>query len=500
MKLFKGLFAKIFAFFVVNKIKRSYQKAPEIQQKILKSLVENSKKTAFGIEHNFDEIKNHEDFIKKVPVRDYEQIKKYIERIKKGEQDVLWPGKPKYLAKTSGTTSGIKQIPITNESMPNHILSARNALLFYIYETGKTNFLNGKTIFIQGSPILNSVNGIFEGRLSGIVAHHIPKYLRKNNLPTFKTNSIEDWELKVDQICEETINENMTVIGGIPSWVQMYFENILKKTKKKNLAELFNEFNLYIYGGVNFLPYKNIFKKLIGKQIDTIEYYPASEGFFAYQNSQLDKSLLLQYNSGIYYEFIKTIEFENEYAKRYNLSNVKIETNYVLIISNNAGLWAYNTGDTIKFTSLHPPKILVTGRYKHFISAFGEHVISEEVEKSISELCDRKEINIREFTVAPMINPEKGLPHHEWWIEFENENIDIGFAEKVLDKSMQQKNIYYKDLVRGGVLKSLKIIIVKKGGFNKHMKSIGKLGGQNKVPKLSNNRDFVSGLKSYVIH
>jgi len=499
MLVFKRFFARILAFFVVNKIKSSYHKAPEIQQKILKSLVENSKKTVFGTEHNFDEIKNHDDFIKRVPIRDYEQLKKYIERIKKGELDILWPGKPKYLAKTSGTTSGVKQIPITNDSMPNHILSARNALLFYIYQTGKTKFLNGKTIFIQGSPILNSVNGILEGRLSGIVAHHVPKYLRKNNLPTFKTNSIEDWELKVDKICEETINENMTVIGGIPSWVQMYFEKILKKAKKKNLTEIFHDFNLFIYGGVNFLPYKNIFKDLIGREIDTIEYYPASEGFFAYQNSQSEKSLLLQYDSGIFYEFIKTDEFEKEDAKRYNLGNVKIETNYVLVISNNAGLWGYNTGDTVKFTSLNPPKILVTGRYKHFISAFGEHVISEEVEKSISELCEKKEINIREFTVAPMIKPRKGLPYHEWWIEFENENIDIGFAEKMLDKSMQQKNIYYKDLVRGGVLKSLKIIVVKKGVFNKYMKSIGKLGGQNKVPKLSNTRDFVSGLKRFAI-
>ena len=500
MLLFKRFLAKIFAFFIVNKIKSSYHKASELQNKTLEDLIKKGKKTSFGIEHNFDEIKHHEDFIKRVPVRDYEQIKKYIDRIKNGELDVLWPGKPKYFAKTSGTTSGVKQIPITNESMPHHILSARNALLFYIYETQKTKFLNGKTIFIQGSPVLKNINGILEGRLSGIVAHHVPNYLRKNNLPTFKTNSIEDWELKVDKICDETINENMTAIGGIPSWVQMYFEKIIKKAKKKNLIEIFHDLNLFIYGGVNFLPYKNIFKNLIGKEIDTIEYYPASEGFFAYQNSQSDKSLLLQYNSGIFYEFIKTDDFENKDAKRYNLSNVKIDTNYVLVVSNNAGLWGYNTGDTVKFTSLNPPKILVTGRYKHFISAFGEHVISEEVEKSISELCEIKEINIREFTVAPMINPKKGLPYHEWWIEFENENIDIGFAEKVLDKSMQQKNIYYKDLVGGGVLKSLKIIVVKKGGFNKYMKSIGKLGGQNKVPKLSNNRHFVSGLKSYVIH
>ena len=500
MLLFKRFIARIFAFFVVNEIKRTYYRAPEIQKKILKSIVKKSKKTVFGIEHNFDKIKNHDDFIKKVPVRDYEQIKKYIERIKKGEYNVLWPGKPKYLAKTSGTTSGVKQIPITNESMPNHILSARNALFFYIYETSKTKFLNGKTIFIQGSPVLKSINGILEGRLSGIVAHHVPNYLRKNNLPSFKTNSIEDWELKVDKICDETINENMTVIGGIPSWVQMYFEKILKKAKKKNLTELFYNFSLFIYGGVNFLPYKNIFKDLIGKEIDTIEYYPASEGFFAYQNSQLDKSLLLQYDSDIFYEFVKTDEFEREDAVRYNLGDVKTETNYVLIISNNAGLWAYNTGDTVKFTSLNPPKILVTGRYKHFISAFGEHVISEEVEKSITELSEMKKVNICEFTVAPMINPKRGLPHHEWWIEFENEIEDLDPIAKSLDKIMQQKNIYYKDLIKGGVLKTLEIIRVKKRGFNDYMSSTGKIDGQNKVPRLSNNREFVNGLKNFVIN
>ena len=497
MVLAKKLFAKIFAFFVVSKIKKSYPHAAQIQTNTLKDLLNKAKKTKFGTEHQFNKINCVEEFTDKVPVRDYEEIKKYIDEIKKGSEDVLWPGKPKYLAKTSGTTSGVKYIPITNESMPNHILSSRNALLFYIYETGDTSFLNGKTIFLQGSPVLDEINGILFGRLSGIVAHHIPSYLKKNNLPSFKTNSIEDWEEKINEICSETINENMTTIGGIPSWVQMYFEALLKKSNKKNITELFKDLSLYVYGGVNFFPYEKIFNKLLGKKINTIEYYPASEGFFAYQNSQTDRSLLLQYNSGIFYEFIRTDEFESDNYTRYNLTNVDKGVNYILVITSNAGLWAYNTGDTIRFTSLKPPKIIVTGRYKHFISAFGEHVISEEVEQSISELCKEKNIDIIEFTVSPMINPQNGLPYHEWWIEFDNSNLDLEDISNCLDKKMQKKNIYYKDLVKGKVLNRLKIVEVKKGVFNLYMKSLGKFGGQNKVPKLSNDRNFVEGLKKF---
>jgi len=494
----KNIVAKFFAFVVVSNIKRSYGRAAKIQAKTLNSLLKTAKKTKFGLDHSFDKINSLEDYAQKVPVRDYEGIKKYIDEIKGGSNDILWPGKPKYLAKTSGTTSGAKHIPITNESMPNHILSSRNALLFYIYETGDTSFLDGKTIFLQGSPVLEKINGILSGRLSGIVAHHIPSYLRKNNLPTVKTNSIVDWEEKVNEICNETINENMTVIGGIPSWVQMYFEKLLIKSKKKNIGELFKNLKLYVHGGVNFSPYEKIFDKLIVKKINKIEYYPASEGFFAYQNSQKNKSLLLQYNSGIFYEFIKTEEFDQRNYVRYNISNVETGIDYILIVSSNAGLWAYNTGDTVKFTSLNPPKILVTGRYKHFISAFGEHVISEEVEQSLSDVCKIKNLNVLEFTVAPEINPKKGLPFHEWWIEFDSPEIELKEIEEILDLKIQERNIYYKDLVRGKILKNLEIRCVKKGGFNKHMKSLGKFGGQNKIPKLSNNRNFVKGLKSQI--
>ena len=492
--MLKRCLAKLFSLIVVKKIESTYNKAPEIQAKILKQLIKKAKSTKFGRDHNFFNIFSHKDFCNNVPVRDYEQLYGYIEKVKKGSENVLWPGKPKYFAKTSGTTSGEKLIPITKESMPNHIKSARNAILFYVNKTGNTKFLDGKMIFVQGSPVLEEINGIKTGRLSGIVAHYVPSYLRRNNMPSWETNSIDNWEEKILRICDETSKEEMTVIGGIPSWVKMYFEKLLFLNNKQNISQVFKKLSLYIYGGVNYSPYEKIFKKLIGKKIDSIEYFPASEGFFAYQNDQKDKSMLLQYDSGIYFEFIKVEDFEKNNPKRFNLSNIEININYVLIVSTNAGLWAYNTGDTVMFTSVAPPKLLITGRYKHFISAFGEHVIASEVEQGLSEATKKFNVSVSEFTVAPKIGNGNRLPCHEWFIEFEELEINIKEFEKFLDAKIQEKNIYYKDLIKGNVLKTLEVKKLAKGTFNRHMKSIGKLGGQNKVPRLSNNRGFVDGL------
>ena len=384
--------------------------------------------------------------------------------------------------------------------MPQHIRAAREAVLNYIYETGKTNSVNGKHIFIQGSPVLKDKKGVALGRLSGIVAHYIPNYLQKNRMPSWRTNCIEDWETKIDAIVEETYKENMTIIGGIPSWVQMYFERLIRKTNK-NIENLFPNFSLFIYGGVNFEPYRNIFKNLIGHIPDTIEFYPASEGFFAYQNKQKDSGLLLLLDHGIYYEFIVADTFFDKKQKIHSLTEVNMGINYVMLISSNSGLWRYNIGDTIKFTSIDPYKIIVTGRIKHFISAFGEHVIVSEVEQSLKEAIDQENSNIRvkEFTVAPEISPEIGLPYHEWFIEFDNPPIDIiGFSEKI-NRALQNKNIYYNDLIEGKILRSLVIREVKKNGFNNYMKSIGKLGGQNKIPRLSDNRKIANILKEFTI-
>ena len=463
-----------------------------------KNLISKGSKTAFGKDHNFNNITTYEEFKKQVKVTDYEGLRKYVDRIVAGESDVLWTGKPLYFAKTSGTTSGAKYIPITKDSMPTHITAAKNAMLFYIVEKNDASFVNGKMIFLQGSPVLEDTNGVKLGRLSGIAAHYVPNYLLKNRLPSWETNCIEEWDTKVNAVVAETVNEDMSVISGIPSWVQMYFEKLIEKTGK-SISEIFPNFNFFIYGGVNFEPYKNKFESLIGKKIDYIELYPASEGFIAYQDSQTEKGMLLQLDSGIFYEFIPALEFYNESPTRISLKDVKIGVNYVIILNTTAGLWGYNIGDTVEFTNIKPYRIKVTGRIKHFISAFGEHVIGKEVEKALNDAIKETAINVSEFTVAPQVNATNGLPYHEWFIEFENEPENLEeFANKI-DASMQVQNIYYFDLIKGKILRPLIIRSVKKGGFHAYMKSIGKFGGQNKIPQLSDNRKIADVLEKFLI-
>jgi phenylacetate-coenzyme A ligase PaaK-like adenylate-forming protein len=483
----KSFAAKIFAKSIHKKTQKWASNPIETQQKVFLDLIRQAENTQFGKDHNFANIITTQDFAQHVPVRDYEELKPYVDRVVKGEEDILWKGKPLYFAKTSGTTSGAKYIPLTKESMPFHIEAARNAILNYIYETGKADFVDGKMIFLQGSPILEEKNGIKLGRLSGIVAHFVPKYLQKNRMPSWETNCIDDWETKVDAIVEETITEDMAVISGIPSWVQMYFEKLHEKGGKP-VGELFKNFNLFIYGGVNYEPYRAKFENLIGRKVDAIELFPASEGFFAYQDSQTEKGMLLLLNSGIFYEFIKSEEFFTENPKRYTIGEVELDVNYVLIISTNAGLWAYNIGDTVQFTSLKPYRVIVSGRIKHYISAFGEHVIGKEVEHALQQAMENTNIRVNEFTVAPQIAPETGLPYHEWFIEFENQPNNLNEFELAIDHAMRQQNLYYDDLIVGKVLRTLVITKVTKNGFQEYMKSIGKLGGQNKLPRLSNDR------------
>ena len=493
----KSFFAIPFAKIATKKVYKWANKPHKTQEKVFKNLILKGSKTAFGKDHNFNNITTYEEFKKQVKVTDYEGLRKYVDRIVAGESDVLWTGKPLYFAKTSGTTSGAKYIPITKDSMPTHITAAKNAMLFYIVEKNDASFVNGKMIFLQGSPVLEDTNGVKLGRLSGIAAHYVPNYLLKNRLPSWKTNCIEDWDTKVNAVVAETVNEDMSVISGIPSWVQMYFEKLIDKTGKK-ISEIFPNFNFFIYGGVNFEPYKNKFEALIGKKIDYIELYPASEGFIAYQDSQKEHGMLLQLNSGIFYEFIPANEFYDENPSRISLEDVQLGVNYVIILNTNAGLWGYNIGDTVEFTSLLPYRIKVTGRIKHFISAFGEHVIGKEVEKALNDAIVGTKTTVSEFTVAPQVNAAKGLPYHEWFIEFENEPENIEELALKIDASMQEQNIYYFDLIAGKILKPLVIRKVKKGGFHQYMKSIGKFGGQNKIPQLSDNRKIAGVLKDFL--
>ena len=490
----KSIGAKIFARIVVKRIENWSNDPVAVQQKVFKSLISEAKNTSFGKDHDFADIDSHQSFISRVPVRDYEALKNYADRVVEGEKDVLWPGKPLYFAKTSGTTSGAKFIPLTKASMPSHIEAARNAILCYIHETGNVDFVDGKMIFLQGSPEMTEENGIGIGRLSGIVAHFVPSYLQKNRLPSWETNCISDWETKVDAIVDETKTEDMTVISGIPSWVQMYFERLRKETNK-SVGELFKNFNLFIYGGVNYEPYRAKFEALIGRKVDSIELYPASEGFFAFQDKQNEKGMLLQLNSGIFYEFIEVASFFEENSKRLSIGEVEVGVNYVMVISTNAGLWAYNLGDTVEFTSVSPYRLIVSGRIKHFISAFGEHVIGKEVEQTMKEAMQKHDFSISEFTVAPQTLPNQGeLAYHEWMVEFESKPENLQQIEATMDEIMQQQNSYYKDLIVGKVLQPLKLTPLSRNSFQRYMKSQGKLGGQNKVPRLANDRKIADEL------
>lgn len=495
----KSFAAKIFAKRIAQKNQKWVNNPVATQEKVFKELVASGMQTKFGRDHDFSSIKSHEDFVNNVPVRDYEELKDYVQEIINGDQDVLWPGKPIYFAKTSGTTSGAKYIPITKASIKHQVEASRNAILNYINETGNADFVDGKMIFLQGSPILEEKNGIKLGRLSGISAHYVPNYLQKNRLPSWETNCIEDWETKVDKIVEETENENMTVIAGIPSWVQMYFEKLNAKSGKK-VGELFKEFQLFIYGGVNYEPYRAKFENLIGRKVDSIELFPASEGFFGYQDSQKEEGMLLLLNSGIFYEFIKADEFFSDNPKRLTIADVALDVDYAMIISTNAGLWGYNIGDTVRFISKDPYKIVVSGRIKHFISAFGEHVIAKEVEEALKLAVEQSDAVVNEFTVAPQTSPNDGeLPYHEWFIEFEKEPSEPTIFSQTIEESMQKQNSYYYDLISGNILQPLKISTIKRGGFQEYMKTIGKLGGQNKVQRLSNDRKLADGLQPFKI-
>lgn len=492
----KSLLARPFASYMYKQLQRNRQTALADQERIFRQLLAVGKTTDFGRDHHLHDVATLAEFRQAVPIRDYEGLKDYIQKIKEGRHNVLWKGKPIYLAKTSGTTSGVKYIPITRESIPNHINTARNALLCYMAETGNYGFANGKMIFLSGSPVLERVGGIPTGRLSGIVNHHVPRYLRTNQLPSYETNCIEDWEAKLDRIVAETINQNMTLISGIPPWMQMYFDRLIEKGGKP-VGELFPQLSVLVQGGVNFEPYKPKLFASVGRPVDIIELFPASEGFFAFQDSQREHGLLLNTNSGIYFEFVPATEIFDVNPTRLSLAEVEVGVNYALIINSNAGLWGYNIGDTVKFVSTNPYRLVVTGRVKHFISAFGEHVIAEEVEAAMQVATAETGASVVEFTVAPMVATGEGQSYHQWLVEFEKPPADLERFSQLLDDELRRRNVYYDDLIAGNILSRLQLTVLQPQAFIRYMKSIGKLGGQNKVPRLSNDRQLAEGLTPY---
>jgi hypothetical protein len=495
---FKSILLRPFARKIAADIQQWSQHALQTQERIRKDLIAKAAHTQFGRDHRFSEINTYEDFKANIPHRDYEGLRPYVDRILKGDKDVLWPGKPKYLAKTSGTTSGVKYIPLTRDSLPNHFGTARNAVFNFAARSNQYKFLDGKMIFLSGSPKMDNIAGIPTGRLSGIVNHQVPQWIRTNQMPSYNTNCIEDWEEKLELIVKETLHQPMSLISGIPPWVQMYFEWLLKKGNAPDIKTLFPNFSIFVYGGVNYEPYRASIEKLIGGSIQSIETYPASEGFIAFQDHPEHDGLLLNTNSGIFFEFIPVDEYFNEKPTRLSLKEVKLGVNYALLLSTNAGLWAYDIGDTVEFVSLHPFKIRVSGRVKHYISAFGEHVIGKEVEHAMNAACEKYSASIVEFTVAPQVNPESGLPYHEWFVEFEHTPQYLAEFSDFLNEEMNKQNIYYKDLMKGKILRPLVLRPLERDAFRNYMKSQGKLGGQNKVPRLTNDRKMAEFLLQYI--
>ncbi|GAB5538719.1 MAG: GH3 auxin-responsive promoter family protein [Salibacteraceae bacterium] len=488
----KALAAKFLASFEKRGIQQWSNDPIKAQLHTFEWLLKRASTTAFGKDHNLHEQLPQKEWVNHVPLTDYEGLKDYVDRLRNGEQNVLYPGLPDYFCTTSGTTSGAKYIPMTKHGIQAQVKAARSALLSYIHQSGNARFTEGKMIFLQGSPVLEERNGIQTGRLSGIVAHHVPSYVQANRLPSMATNGIEEWETKINAIVDETIDQDLRLISGIPPWVQMYFERLLERSGKNCIADIFPNLSVFAHGGVNFDPYKPTFDKLIGKPIDSLETYPASEGFIAFQDDYTDPGLLLNLDAGIYYEFIPVDEFHNERPTRLSLEEVQTGVNYALVLNTSSGLWGYVIGDTVKFISTKPYRIRVTGRIAHFISAFGEHVIAEEVEGAMTAVCRTLNISVIEFHVAPQVKPSSGLPYHEWFVA--SDASFPGEFANLLDKELRSRNKYYDDLISGNVLRPLIINHVEKDAFNNYMEKQGKLGGQNKLPRLANDRKIADSL------
>ena len=460
------------------------------QENILKNIVSRGKSSLFLKDLQHPLLKNYSDFMLNIPVSGYESYRKYIDLISLGHKTILTCDSPIYFAITSGTTSGTKYIPLTKKMWNFQSQAIKELLLLYAYQTDNYNFSNAAMMFIQGSPELKFLNKMPFGKLSGIAARHVPFYLKKNRLPSMKTNSISPWDLKIEKIVEETWDKDLQILGGIPPWVITYLESLLSYTKKDTAKDVFPNLKLYVHGGTSFEVYKKSFLQLCGN-IDTLEVYPASEGFFGYQNILNEKGLLLLTNHGVFYEFIALSDFNNNNTNRIPLEGVELGVDYVMVVSTIAGLWAYNTGDTVSFISKHPYKIVFSGRAAQYCSAFGEHVIEKEVQQALNESLEKFGGTVSEFSVCPYISTNKQQGScHQWFIEFIMPPKNISEFAFYLNDRMRAQNIYYNDLINSGVIDVLQIYPVKSCGFNEYMKSIGKFGGQNKCPHLSNERNI----------
>ena len=470
----------------------------EVQMDWLRNLLGNAKNTEWGRKFDFKSIKTIEEYRNRVPVNDYNSIKPYVDRLLKGEQNILWPSEIKWFAKSSGTTNDkSKFIPVSVEALEEcHFKGGKDLLSIYCNNHPETLLFDGKSIAMGGSHQIEEISNesyYYIGDLSAIIIQNLPMWVEFRRTPNISIALMDEWESKIEKMAVATIPHNVTNVSGVPSWTLLLFRRVLELTGKSHLLEVWPNFELFIHGGVSFIPYREQFKELFPSgQVNYYETYNASEGFFGIQDRDGADDMLLMLDYGIFYEFIPMDQLENEFPRALSLSEVDIGTNYALVISTNSGLWRYLIGDTILFTSLSPYRIKITGRTRNFINAFGEELIIDNAEKALAIACERCHTIISEYTAAPVYFSEKAKGAHEWLIEFEKPPTDLGFFTEIMDNALKSLNSDYEakryhDMILGMPL----IRPVPKGTFYSWMKSKGKLGGQHKVPRLSNERKYV---------
>lgn len=471
----------------------------EVQEEVLFKLISKAKDTMIGRKYDFKDLKSISAYQERVPINDYEDVKPYVEQLRKGEKNLLWPNEIRWFAKSSGTTSDkSKFIPVSSDALDEcHFRGGKDILAIYSDLYPDSNIFTGKGLTLGGShQVDNFSNESYYGDLSAILIENIPWWADFIRTPSQKVALIPEWEEKLDKLTKEAIKENVTNLAGVPSWNLVMIKHILDYTGKNNLLEVWPNLELFTHGGVSFTPYREQFKKIIpSPNMHYLETYNASEGFFAIQDDPQRDDMLLMLDYGIFYEFIPMDEFGSENPTVLTIGNIELNKNYAMLITTNSGLWRYLIGDTVKFTSTYPHKIKITGRTKHFINAFGEEIIIDNAEKALKSACDKTGAVIKEYTAAPIYMGDNAKGAHEWLIEFEVEPSDLSFFTKVLDNALCSINSDYEAKRYKGITLSEPLVkSMKQGSFFNWMKERGKLGGQNKVPRLSNTREYVDSL------
>lgn len=491
--MIKAFLFYLYSKYVVQKEYSYHSKASLVQRDLLLRLIRQNETSEYGSKYNFFDIHSIENYKNRLPLILYEDILEEIDRVKSGKQNILTSSPIQYLLMTSGTSAGTKYIPITRSGLKHQINAALKLLCFYAIDKGHADFMSKKMLFLQGSPKLDQSLKIPTGRLSGVVYHHVPQFFQRNRLPKYMTNIIEDWQDKINNIADECLNEDISVFGGIPPWCIQFFELLCEKKKAKNLKEIFPSLAIYIHGGVDFSSYKSALQKILTKDVDMIQTFPASEGFFGIQDKLDREDMLLLLNQGIYYEFIPYEIIDQKNPQTLSLEEIELEKNYELIITNNSGLWRYRMGDLIQFTSISPYRIRVTGRTSQYISAFGEHVIGYEIEQVMNSTIEKFNLQIEDYHVSPNIEEKR----YEWRIEWKGiQPNPIYEIESYLDISLSKLNKYYKDLIKGSIVFQSKIFSMRKNTFSDFRKQEHKEGGQNKVIRLANQDAIAKRLDS----